>query len=270
MSEPFSDHRRPGPPAAIGRPASSQARRHPAGTGPHTTFVIAGALEDDRRVRRWLDELITQRSLVPGDRLPAERELAERLAVPRGAVRRVLARLEQDGRVTRTVGRGTHLTRWDAPADGLPETSAAALMQARAALEPTLAALAASAARPEDLDRLHHLVAVGSLEEDYEKRMIADALMHRSIARATHNAMLVALYDTLDRAWDLPVWSSLKRGSWTPERAAVYHRGHVAVVVAISARDPRGAHAAMVDHLRRVGRDVVPDPDDPWLRTTDG
>src|ERR671912_1127811 len=63
-----------------------------------------------RRVRDFIVNAAADGSLTPGSRLPTERELAKRFAVPRNAVRRTLAQLEAEGSITRHVGRGTFLT----------------------------------------------------------------------------------------------------------------------------------------------------------------
>jgi GntR family transcriptional regulator len=57
------------------------------------------------QVRQAVLELIAE--LRPGDRLPTEGALEARLKVSRGTVRRALADLEREGRVSRQPGRGT-------------------------------------------------------------------------------------------------------------------------------------------------------------------
>jgi GntR family transcriptional regulator len=58
-------------------------------------------------VRQAVEELIRANRLRPGDRLPTEPELVERLAVSRGTVRRAFDDLEREGIVSRQPGRGT-------------------------------------------------------------------------------------------------------------------------------------------------------------------
>jgi GntR family transcriptional regulator len=58
-------------------------------------------------VRQAVEELIRVNGLRPGDRLPTEPELIERLAVSRGTVRRAFDDLEREGVVSRQAGRGT-------------------------------------------------------------------------------------------------------------------------------------------------------------------
>jgi GntR family transcriptional regulator len=58
-------------------------------------------------VRQAVEELIRVNGLRPGDRLPTEPELAQRLAVSRGTIRRAFDDLEREGVVSRQPGRGT-------------------------------------------------------------------------------------------------------------------------------------------------------------------
>ena len=60
-----------------------------------------------RRIRDYIVNAAAKGNLAPGARLPTERELAKRFAVPRNAVRSTLAQLEAEGSITRHVGRGT-------------------------------------------------------------------------------------------------------------------------------------------------------------------
>ena len=62
------------------------------------------------RVYRLIADEIASGSLRPGDRLPSERELTERLGVSRATVRRALGELAMDGLVTASAGRGSFVS----------------------------------------------------------------------------------------------------------------------------------------------------------------
>lgn len=212
----------------------------------------------NRRVRALLDELVVDGQLEPGDRLPTERELAGSLGASRGAVRRALQGLQGEGRISRTVGRGTFLTEPAPQAATLPvDVSPVGILQARLALEPPLAALAADAARQVDVDRLSDLLAAEARTNTLENTETADVQIHRAVAAATHNDLLTAAYGVLHDARDLPVWGSLKRRTTTAERRAGYHAQHVEIVSAIADRDPAAAHTAMTVHLRALRDDLL-------------
>jgi GntR family transcriptional regulator len=81
------------------------------------------AMRKHEHVRRYLLDALS-RELGAEDRLPSERELAERLGVSRPTVRRALEQMAAEGRVHRVHGSGTFVSR--APAHG-PEPSARVL-----------------------------------------------------------------------------------------------------------------------------------------------
>ena len=84
-----------------------------------------------------------------------------------------------------------------------------------------------------------------------------DAKLHRAIAHAAHNGLLINMFDVMNTARALPVWGSLKRRTSTPERRACYHEEHTAVVAALTDRDPAQADAAMRTHLEHVADNLL-------------
>ena len=212
----------------------------------------------EQSLRALLDEGAAEGSLVPGAKLPTERELVQRLAAPRSAIRRALDVLEQEGLVVRHVGRGTFLSelaqrRADAPAD----TSPAEIMQVRLVIEPPVAALAARVATQADFDRITACLDGGGASDEFEAFEAWDARLHRAIAEAAHNGLLMNMFDVMNTARALPVWGSLKRRTSTPERRRCYHAEHTAIVEALCDRDPEGAEKAMSTHLENVADNLL-------------
>ena len=70
---------------------------------PH--YQPSGDAPAHEQIERWLTRAVDTGRLGPGDRLPAERELAQRLGVSRMTLRRALDTLERQGRVRRVIGR---------------------------------------------------------------------------------------------------------------------------------------------------------------------
>jgi DNA-binding FadR family transcriptional regulator len=218
----------------------------------------ADVLNVEQSLRALLDEGTAEGSLVPGTKLPTERDLVHRLSAPRSAVRRALDALEQEGLVVRHVGRGTFLgelaqRRADAPAD----TSPAEIMQVRLVIEPPVAALAARVATQADLDRIAACLEGGGASDEFEPFEAWDATLHRAIAEAAHNGLLMNMFDVMNTARSLPVWGSLKRRTSTPERRRCYHAEHTAIVEALCDRDPEGAETAMRTHLDNVADNLL-------------
>src|SRR5262249_33958718 len=103
----------------------SSARDLPADPADHRHRLAEIILAEFRRAR-----------LGSGARLPAERQLAADLGATRTSVRRALAVLEAEGRISREVGRGTFLrdARWTPAGDGAVRAGGPS---SAAALDPT-------------------------------------------------------------------------------------------------------------------------------------
>ncbi|MET7328873.1 GntR family transcriptional regulator [Nonomuraea sp. NPDC005650] len=155
---------------------------------------------------------IRDEQLKPGDKLPSERELAQNFAVSRPTIREALAALELAGLAKSHKGRGTVVT-------GMASTVATwgvevlppQVFEARLAIEPSLAALAAEKRHPEDLELLESTLA--RLEAEYAETgaPAGDLPVHRAIARAARNPLLEqALEETLRHA-EGPLWQELRR-----------------------------------------------------------
>lgn len=210
-------------------------------------------------LRALLQEGVQSGTLGPGTKLPTERALVERLTAPRSAIRRALEILEREGMVVRQVGRGTFLTEAVLPlADTAPsDTSPTEIMQVRLLIEPPVTALAARVATQADLDRIEHFLDRGGRSEEFEDFETWDGHLHRAIAQAAHNGLLMNMFDVMNTARALPVWGSLKRRTSTPERMRCYHSEHAAIVGALRDRDPDGAQDAMRTHLRHVSDNLL-------------
>jgi DNA-binding FadR family transcriptional regulator len=213
----------------------------------------------EQSLRALLAEGAQDGSFGPGSKLPTERALVDRLSAPRSAIRRALETLERDGVVTRHVGRGTFLTEAAVQqVDGAPaDTSPAEIMQVRLLLEPQVAAFAARVATQADLDHIGECLAGGGSSDDFEGFESWDAKLHRAIARAAHNGLLMNMFDVLNTARALPVWGTLKRRTSSPVRRRCYHEEHTAIVDALCDRDPEAAETEMRQHLEHVSDNLL-------------
>jgi DNA-binding FadR family transcriptional regulator len=210
-----------------------------------------------------LHAYLSQRDLPPDSRLPPERELCETLGVSRGDLRKALAVLESEGQVWRHVGKGTFIGSGPIDevvhvADIAARTNPADLMRARLILEPELAREAALHATPDDIAAMRDCMAKTRLAESWRQYETLDNVLHRQIAQAARNTVLLGLFDALNSIRRAVVWGRLRPD---PARPPVGHHSfteHMRVVDAIEDRDLSGAAAAMRTHLQSVAGHLIP------------
>jgi DNA-binding FadR family transcriptional regulator len=195
-------------------------------------------------------------------RIPAERQLAARLGVSRGTLRRALAALEEEGVIWRGVGCGTFVrdrTSGCASDAGmvLDTTNPIEVMEARLVLEPELAGLAALKATLAHLDELDDAVRRGRKADGIETFERSDSAFHRVIARLSGNSLLLNMFDALNAARSGRLWGQLKARSLNSRLMAHYCDQHAAVVRAMRDRDRTGAAHAMRIHLQAVRQNFL-------------
>jgi GntR family transcriptional repressor for pyruvate dehydrogenase complex len=207
-------------------------------------------------VSRLLD-LIQQRHLGPGDRLPAERELAAAMGVSRSSLREALRALTVLGVTEMRHGTGTYvsslspelLVRPLSFVLSLSDGGFDQLFEARRVVEPAIAALAAERIDGAALDRLDELAATARAALDDEQAfMLADLELHDTVRVAAGNAILGRFMESI------AALGLASRQATNPSRAlrAQSAEDHRAIVAALRRREPEAAAAAMRNHLDNV------------------
>ena len=202
------------------------------------------------QITTWIDA----NGLRAGDRLPPERELAQRLGVSRATLSQALVALEVIGVVSVRHGDGTVLS--DAPgprriveairahANRLPE-----IIDTRDALETKIAALAAQRRTPEDLARIDEALTAMATEVEAGGRGVeGDERFHGAVTAASHSLLLARLMDEIGDLIKETRLESLGQ----PGRPQDSLAGHRAIAEAIRAGDPEAAAAAMHAHVVMV------------------
>jgi len=218
-----------------------------------TIQATNSGLVDAALLREQLAGLLDQAGA--DGRLPTERALSRQLGVTRHALRRALQQLEADGRLWRHVGRGTFAgLRPSPPAPALTlaqHGTPAELVeaQARSMLEPPLAAAAALHGSHAAIRRIQESCrrcAAARTTDDYETW---DEALHRAIAAASGNSIMIGLYEALNQARREIVLGLFRRSTILIERREFNARQHEAIVAAIAERDAEGAWKRMREHI---------------------
>lgn len=213
-------------------------------------------------------QLVKEGHLKAGDRLPSERELAERLQVSRASVREALSALEMMGLLEVRSGEGTYIRQVNIESVVAPlawvlsmeKDVVFELLEVRKILEVQAAGIAAERIEDEEIAEL--AIVLERMKRDLETEQLgeeADHRFHFTIARATRNKILIRLMDTISDTMQQTLKASrikLYEGKDTPERL---YKEHLSIYEAIKNRDSAQAQRRMLDHLIGVEKEMLKD-----------
>ncbi len=200
--------------------------------------------------------LIARGELRPGDRLPAERDLAAQLSVSRPTVRAGLRGLAAMGVIESRHGSGTYIPDGPPRLGSEPLSFLAALhgftreemYEARRMLEVSAAGLAAERATAEHLAAIAEEVAsLFATMDDPQQFLVHDIKFHRAVAAASGNPIVASLVEMV---------SALYYGRRRETAALATDRNlrdaaemHRRIYQAVRAHDTDAARALMNEHL---------------------
>jgi len=216
-------------------------------------------------VTRQIEKLILRGILRPGERLPAERDLAERLGVSRPSLREALARLQDKGLLSARAGSGIYV------ADVLGNAFSDALIGLfsehdeavfdyiafRRDLEGLAAERAARLASDTDLEVVNAIfskmeAAHRSNDPGNEARL--DAEFHMAIIEASHNVVMLHMMRSMFQLLRQGVFYNRQvMFKQHTTRGALLDQ-HRAINTALQDRDAPAARAAIERHLDYVER----------------
>lgn len=209
------------------------------------------------QVVHHIRKLIEDGTLQPGDKIPPEREFAQKLGISRASLRTGIGYLAAMGVMKVRHGVGTFV------ADGPPEFGKSSfnlmgalhgfqpwqMFEARVILESNLAALAAERGKAE-----HHRALAEEVTEMYATverpvdYLIHDVSFHRIIAQASGNPILAALMETISTALYDRRRKTVERSLDLRESAEL----HREIYKAIRSRKSNEARRLMEEHLRQA------------------
>lgn len=206
--------------------------------------------------------LIEERNYLPGERLPSERELAERFGVGRGVIREALSVLENLRYLQRKPNSGIYLNPY--PERTSPETLSlfaglgldltvdklAQVLEVRRILEIQAVGLACARRTDADLAALQDIVDRfdAALLESNAEIAVLDYEFHMAIFRATQNVVLMQVVNPFY------VMSAHRRHRFFSdiERSRVSNQQHRKILECVRAQAPADAQRLMADHIGRV------------------
>ncbi|GEA10659.1 GntR family transcriptional regulator [Alteromonas sp. KUL49] len=219
-------------------------------------------------ITEQLESMILDGTLLSGQKLPPERELALQFDVSRPSLREAIGNLQARGLVERKQGGGTFVNRNlnSAMRDPLmalvskrPETQFD-LLEFRHALEGMAAYYAALRGQPEDYEALKQaLNDLPSPGPQESKRAQAEALgqFYVIMARASHNMVLLHVMNTMQSMLVENIERNLDMLALHTDVSDDIGRQRHEIVEAIAARDPEAARQACNTHLAYIEKTLL-------------
>ncbi|OEE86120.1 FCD domain-containing protein [Enterovibrio norvegicus] len=207
-----------------------------------------------------------------GDRLPPERDIAERLDVSRTVVREAIIMLELENLVEVKKGSGVYILNIPSASNSRDnevsdEAGPFEMLQARQLLESNIAEFAATQVTPGDIVKMRAALELERSElSSGNTGYNGDEEFHMSIAAATQNSVLV---DMLKQSWERreqsPMWKKLHSRITTQGYRDEWLDDHARILAALQKKDPIAAKSAMWQHLENVKQRLIElsDIDDP-------
>jgi GntR family transcriptional repressor for pyruvate dehydrogenase complex len=207
-------------------------------------------------------DLVKRSELKPGDKLPPERELAEKLSISRNSLREAFRVLESRGLIKSKAGGGRYIreirkngySNTENIILSLEKSSILELLEAREIFEVKIAKIAAQRATFEDTELIKRVLNKMNQEEElkYGKETESDTEFHLAIAKASHNFVFTNI---IRLHLDL-LKGTREKTQQIPGRREERWREHQAILQAIKEHDTKKAGEAMLKHLRNV-REVL-------------
>ena len=206
--------------------------------------------------QRLYNQIVVERRLHPGDKLPNELDLSRELGVGRTTLREAIRDLTVQGVLEVRRGKGTFVSRQAGQVEDFGFSALDRvrgqlrdLFELRSIFEPRAARLAcqrASEGEMAEILRQGELVAC-CIREGLD-RTAADRAFHAAIVRATHNEFMVRLLPMINQA----VETAIGAGEDQETLAQITLQDHALLLEFLQKRDASGAEHAMAIHMHHA------------------
>lgn len=216
-------------------------------------------------VAREIQTMIQTGTLKAGEKIPSQRDFAQKFGISRASLREALLTLETLGLIKTEAGRGTYISAPSAGTEGQSghmapwrysdSYSVFDVFQTRILLEGEIARLSAGRLTQLQLERMEK--ATRTMEDCWTRQDLlanveADLEFHAIIVSACSNSMLKSLYQavrdqvTETQRQPIPITDPKRMGESIAE--------HRRIIAALSANDANAARNEMESHIRNTAR----------------
>lgn len=215
--------------------------------------------ELSKQIAEQMRSVIQEKQMQPGSRFPSERELIDYFNVGRSTVREAIKILVAENLLEIRRGKGTYISQYPGRVRdplGLQYSPQQKLLQnlfeARAIIEPQIAALAAVRAEPEDIACLQQALQEHLTCTDTIRNAELDVKFHTALTQCCHNEVLQRFVPLVIEAIEEGrVETATVPNSW--ENAKQYHEK---IFKMIQCRDADAARFEMMQHLMQTAKEA--------------
>ncbi len=211
-----------------------------------------------KEIEKQIEALIRKKKVLPGEKLPTEKELCDKLGVSRTSLREALQMLKSRGLIKVKKGSGIYVNDYnsDSAVDSLSlffelnfdNEYMMHVIHARQTMEPEIVKIAAQRRTEDQLVEIYNTIV--KLEEcdpnDFDTQGDLDRKFHLRIAEASQNPVFPLIMDPIYR--QMPKMRSIvyKKVGLARSSAVQYHRK---IYEAIKEQDCEKAYEMMKMHL---------------------
>lgn len=213
-----------------------------------------------------LENMILEGSLRPGEKLPAERELAKQFDVSRPSIREAIQALEAKGLLLRRQGGGTYVQEqlWQSLSDPVLELIANDpecqydLLEFRHATEGMLAFYAAIRGTPADFEQIRHaqqMIGQAQAGDALANEAKAIVELYKVIAEASHNVAMLHLVLSMSNLLEQNIAQNLEllyRHEGAVEMSKKHRSELIEAIVTRQSEKARNASNAHLAYIEEV------------------
>lgn len=216
-----------------------------------------------RSIAAKIEKMIAESELLPGQKIPSERQLCNRLSVSRSAVREALRELQARHLITTEQGKGSFVAEIIAQTKQSPlvqlyfdhNRTLYDLYEVRQQLEGQAAELAATRATKKDLYKIKK--AFEAMENNKgSSRAQYDQAFHQAIAEASHNPVLIHVLSSLEEPIMHSVQASVSNLYHIKSTKEQMDKHHRQIYQAIIKGNPKSAQRAAIAHVSFVSKSL--------------
>lgn len=231
-------------------------------------FTSIKAIRKPDKAYEQLVTLINNCQIMPGEKLPSERELALKLGISRQSIREAIYRAQSMGLIDVRPGEGSFVVSFAReilkdPMRALLEEEAGKIfdfLEIRKVLEGWCAATAAIMATDADLDKirgaLERMQQMAVTDTRWDKE---DTDFHMFIAAASKNVIATHIMQTLKESF--ADYFRLRRTTIREDKTkkGIYLQQHLEIYEAIHQKDPDLSRRKVLEHLEIIEKVIVKD-----------